>query len=332
MFEFAVPWMFFLLPLPILVRWLAPAYKARIQAVRAPFFDDIAELSGDTPARGAVVQRRNWFQSLLLPVVWLLLIAALAMPQWLEDPITRIESTRDMMLAVDLSGSMEARDFLDPGGNRIDRLEAVKLVLDDFIRRREGDRLGLIIFGTAAFLQVPFTQDHDTFRILLQETQVRMAGPQTMIGDAVGLGMKLFENSETDNRVLILLTDGNDTGSKVPPIRAAGIAAQNEVTIHTIAVGDPQTVGEEALDTETLKEMSGATGGRFFQAMDREELERIYEQLDELEPLEIETLSNRPRRQLFFYPVALVLILLLAYHLIMAVASRMRLRRGGHDG
>jgi Ca-activated chloride channel family protein len=174
---------------------------------------------------------------------------------------------------------------------------------------------------------VPFTQDFETFRFLLDEAQVRMAGPQTMIGDAIGLSIKLFENSETQNRVLILLTDGNDTGSKVPPVRAAGIAAQNGVTIHTIAMGDPETIGENKLDIDILKEISEVTGGEFSQAMNREELEQVYRKLDELEPLQFETLSYRPRRQLFFYPIALLLVLMIFYHLLAALSSLIHTRR-----
>jgi Ca-activated chloride channel family protein len=324
MFEFTYPWMFALLVLPFFIRLLAKPYKEQREAVQAPFFETLQKVTGQTPGRGAVILRPKLFQKLTLPLAWLLIVSAMARPQWVEDPITRIEAGRDLMLAVDLSGSMEARDFLDTEGDRIDRLEAIKLVLDDFISRREGDRLGLILFGTAAYLQVPFMQDYDTFRILLDEAQVRMAGPQTMIGDAIGLAIKLFENSESENKVMILLTDGNDTGSQVPPSRAAGIAAQNGVTIHTIAMGDPATVGEEALDIEALQEISELTEGQFFMGMNREELEDIYRQLDELEPLEFETLSYRPRRPLYFYPVGIFLVLYIIYHLMMASRSLLR--------
>jgi len=321
MFEFTYPWMFALLVLPFFVRLLTKPYKEQREAVRAPFFEKLREITGQTPARGAVVLRPKFLQKLMLPLAWIFIVSALARPQWVEDPITRIEAGRDLMLAVDLSGSMDTRDFLDAEGSRIDRLEAVKLVLDDFISRREGDRLGLILFGTAAFLQGPFSQDYETFRILLDEAQVRMAGPQTMIGDAIGLAIKLFENSESDNKVMILLTDGNDTGSKVPPSRAAGIASQNNVVIHTIAIGDPTTVGEEALDVEALQEISDITDGQFFMGMNREELENIYHRLDEIEPLEFETLSYRPKQPLYFYPVGAFLGLYIIYHLMMASRS-----------
>ena len=318
MLEFDYPWIFFLLPLPLLVYWLSGAYKERREAVRSPFFEKLAEFTGRKPEAGAVILRSNLLQKILGPLVWLLVLAALARPQWVEDPITKILAARDLMLAVDLSGSMEERDFTDPDGNRIDRLEAVRMVLDGFIERREGDRIGLIVFGNAAYLQAPLTQDHEICRLLLAEARVRMAGPQTMMGDAIGLATKLFAASETEKRVLILLTDGNDTGSKVPPGRAAAIAADHNVTIHTIAIGDPQTTGERALDIETLQEISETAGGRFFRADDREQLEEIYQEIEKLEPDEFESLSYRPTRPLYHWPLGAAAVLIMGYHLLMA--------------
>ena len=321
MFEFAYPWMYALLMLPFIVRLFFRPYKEQREAVQAPFFENLKKITGQAPGKGAAILRPRLLQRLMLPLAWVLIVTSLARPQWVENPIIKIESGRDLMLAVDLSGSMEERDFTDPEGNRIDRLEAVKFVLNDFIDRREGDRLGLILFGTTAYLQVPFTQDYITFRLLLEEAQVRMAGPQTMIGDAIGLAIKLFGESESENKVMILLTDGNDTGSQVPPSRAAGIAHQNDVTIHTIAIGDPTTVGEQELDITALQEISEITGGRFFLGMNREELEDIYHNLDDLEPVEFETLSYRPRQPLYFYPIGIFFVLYLIYHLSMALRS-----------
>ena len=286
-------------------------------------------MTGQTPAKGAVVLRRSLMQKLLAPVVWIAIVTALARPQWVEEPITKIQSARDLMVAVDLSGSMEAEDFSDAQGNRMTRLEAVKRVLDDFIARRKGDRLGLIFFGNAAFLQVPFTQDYDTVRLLLDEAQVRMAGPQTMLGDAIGLAIKLFEESDVENRVLILLTDGNDTGSKVPPVKAAEIAKQRKITIYTIAIGDPETVGEDKLDIETLQKMAELTGGSYFHANNRGELAQIYQQLDQLEPEQFESLSYRPKRPLFHWPLGLFLVLMIGYHSLNAVNSLRKQRKSG---
>ena len=331
MLEFDYPWLFFLLPIPLLVWWFVPPYKEQRDAIRTPFFEELAGLTGKSPAPGAVILHRSWVQRLLLPVCWGLLVCALARPQWVEDPITKIDSARDLMIAVDLSGSMEAMDFNDPSGELIDRLSAVKIVLNDFMTRRKGDRLGLIFFGTAAFLQVPFTQDHDTCRVLLEEAQVRMAGPQTMLGDAIGLAIKLFEKSKTTNRVLILLTDGNDTGSKVPPIKAAEIASEQDVTVYCVAIGDPETTGEQKLDETTLQDIAARTGGRFYRAMDREQLERIYQDLEQLEPQEFETLSYRPKRALFHWPLGSTTILILGYHGLFVLVSRLK-REVHRDG
>jgi len=213
------------------------------------------------------------------------------------------------MLLVDLSGSMEAEDFTNAAGDKVDRLTAVKEVLDDFLTRREGDRVGLIVFGNAAFVQVPFTQDLDACRMLLEETAVRMAGPKTAFGDAIGLGITLFERSEVEDRVMIALTDGNDTGSKIPPAEAAKIAADNEIQIHVVGVGDPAATGEELLDEEALQAVADTTGGRYFFAQDRDELEEIYDELDRLGTREVEAETYRPRVDLFYWPLAAFLIL-----------------------
>ena len=221
----------------------------------------------------------------------------------------------------------ELADFTDENGSLVDRLTAVKWVLADFVERRSSDRLGLILFGNAAFLQVPFTLDHDVFRVLLEESRIGMAGPQTMMGDAIGLAIKTFDASEAEQRVLILLTDGNDTGSRVPPPRAARIAADRGITIHAIGVGDPAAAGEAPLDEATLQGMVEVTGGRFFRANDSEELEDVYRQLDALEPLELETASYRPKRDLFHLPLAAFLVLLLGYHFLMAGTTWARRQR-----
>jgi len=305
---------FLLLPFPLLLRVLLPFYREEKESVRAPFFDEIASAAGLTPSGGAVVLRRNPGQWIILSLCWFLVVAALARPQWVGEPIEEIQSARDLMLAVDLSGSMETADFVDEEGNRVDRLTAVKMVLRDFVAQRETDRLGLILFGNAAFLQVPFTLDHEVFLSLLDEAQIGMAGPQTMIGDALGLAIKAYEASEAEQRTLILLTDGNDTGSKVPPAKAAEIAAQHEITIYSIGVGDPAAAGEAPLDEATLRMISEITGGRFFQANDREELEDVYRELDQLEPLDFESTSFRPTDELYFWPVIAMLLLVLGYH------------------
>jgi Ca-activated chloride channel family protein len=322
MLELAYPWVFLLLPAPVIALWLLPIYREPRRGLRLPFFDQVAQATGQTPAPSALVMRRGWFQWLIAVLVWGLTIGALARPQWVEEPIVRIDPARDLLLAVDLSGSMDTRDFVDPEGSRMDRLSAVKRVLGDFISRRAGDRLGLIVFGQAPYMQAPFTLDHDLVRLLLDESRVGMAGPQTMMGDAIGLAIKHFEHAETEKRVLILLTDGNDTGSRVPPGRAAEIAGERGIVIYTIGVGDPEAAGEAPLNVELLESIAEGTGGAFFRADDRGQLEDVAAAIDILEPSQVETLSYRPKLPLFFWPLGFAVGLVLLYSSAMAWVTR----------
>lgn len=327
MLQFAIPWAFALLPLPLLVRWLSPAYREPRLAVRVPFMDRLRRVTGtETDTRPAVMRRRR-LQWLHLVLVWLGVVTAAARPQWLSDPIVRELPMRDLLVALDLSGSMETRDFTDPSGATMERLQAAKQVLDGFLQRREGDRVGLIFFGSAAFVQAPFTDDLDVARELLDEAQVRMLGPRTVLGDAIGAAIPLFQRSAVEERVLIVLTDGNDTGSMVPPTRAAEIARDEGVVIHTVAMGDPQAAGEQALDEATLTAMAETTGGRYFHAADRAALAQIYDELDRLNPKQVETASYRPQQELFHWPLGVALLLSLLTLGIGEAASRIALAR-----
>ena len=322
MLTFANPWLFLLIPLPWLVRKLLPAHHERKAAVRVPFLQRLSRLVGQQPGSGLAMTRRPLSQWLFLSLTWLFVIVALTRPQWLDEPIVKELPMRDLLVAVDLSGSMEAQDFTDAGGNSVDRLTAVKQVLDTFFARRDGDRVGLILFGSAAFVQVPFTADLDVVRELLDEAQIRMLGPRTMLGDAMGLAINLFERSEVDERVMIVLTDGNDTGSLVPPERAAEIARDNGVVIYTIAIGDPTAVGEQALDEKSLENIATTTGGGYFHANDRQELEAIYTHLDEINPRQVETQSYRPLIDLYYWPLAAGVLISLLYMMFLEIRLR----------
>lgn len=303
MLTFAHIWIFVLLPLPLIAARLLPPHKESTPAVRVPFMDRIRQAAGEaSPARKHSGILKSW-------IVWIPLLAALARPQWIEPPIEKQIPTRDLLLIVDLSGSMDAEDFTDADGNRTDRLTATKEVVGDFLLRREGDRVGLVVFGNAPFLQAPFTTDLDLCRRLLDETAVRMAGPSTAFGDAIGLGITLFEESDAPNKTIIALTDGNDTASAVPPTEAAQVARDRGITIHTIAMGNPETLGEEKLDETTLKKVAQTTGGKYFLALNRSELESIYATLDQLETREVSAISHRPRRDLYYWPLAAALAL-----------------------
>lgn len=323
MLTFASNWAFLLIPLPLLVWWLAPAPAPRREALRVPFFD---RLVGAQQAGGASQKSSRgggrWLKGLWLKgLLWGLVIVALARPQWIEPPIERTVPTRDLLLLVDLSASMGHEDFTNAGGNVVDRLSALKEVLGDFLRHRQGDRVGLVVFGNSPFLQVPFSTDLDLSKQLLDETRVGMAGPQTALGDAIGLGIQLFENSDAPAKTMIVLTDGNDTASAVPPSEAARIAADREITIHAIAMGDPTTVGEEKIDEEELSSVAQITGGQMSLALDRDDLSAAYQTLDSLETRDVKTVSHRPRREFYYFPVAVALVLSLGSELRKLIRS-----------
>lgn len=307
MLTFTSLWIFALLPLPWLVyRFLPPRQTTRI-AVRVPFGDRIqAADTGDSKTRKA----SRKMSALLLPsLIWLLTLTALARPQWLETPVTRDEPTRDLLLLVDLSGSMRQEDFTNSAGAKVDRLQAVKEVLGEFLIRRKGDRVGLVVFGDSPFLQAPFSTDLELSRHLLEETAIGMAGPRTAFGDAIGLGVTLFEKSDAPAKTIIALTDGNDTSSQVPAVEAARVARARDIRIHTVAIGDPTTTGEERLDEDALRAVAEVSGGSYFFAADRAQLAGIYEELDKIETRQVKVISHRPRRELFYWPMLAALLL-----------------------
>jgi Ca-activated chloride channel family protein len=319
-FAFQHPWLLLAIFLPILIRLLAPPREVTDAYLHAPFTRELSALTGGNQSF-AMVNGGNLIQRVLLVLVWILLTIALARPQWIDEPIIRELPGRDLLIAIDLSGSMAARDFRDAAGEPIDRLSAVKEIMDEFLTRRDGDRVGLLFFGTSPFIQVPFTDDLEVCRKLLKEAQVRMAGPQTMLGDAVGKAITVFKSSNVAEKVLIVLADGNDSGSLVPPLKAAGLARDEGIKIHTIGMGDPTTVGEEKLDTLTLESMATTTGGQFFLAIDRSELERVYENIDQIMTKDVETVSYRPVNDLYFWPLLFAVITTLAYHGVRLAAT-----------
>lgn len=327
MFQLEYPWLLLVLPLPLLVWWLLPPYGERTRAVRVPFFDDLSSITGQTPARGAVVLRGNWVRRVCAPLCWALVVLALAGPQWLEPPVERTESARDLLLAIDLSGSMATNDFVDAQGQRVDRLAAVKEVVDDFIQRRKTDRIGLIVFGTHAFPQAPLTLDHTAVRELLQELQVGMAGKQTAIGDAIGMAVKMTGKSKQRDRVLILLTDGNDTASRLPADKAAQIARQHRIVVHTIGIGDPAATGENRVDLVALARIATVTGGTSYRGENREQLAGIYALLDRMTPSKVKHQVYRPKVRLYYYPLGAALALMLLYHALMLVLFAPMARR-----
>ncbi|MBE9635480.1 VWA domain-containing protein [Salipiger mangrovisoli] len=327
MISLAAPWLLLLLPLPLLVRWLVPPHRERESALRFPFFRRMAEAAGAEPRAGAVVLSRPMVSAITAALCWGLVVLALARPERVGAPITIETAARDVVLAIDISGSMDARDFATSDGERIQRLAGVRQVVRAFVAGREGDRMALIVFGTAAYLQAPLTDDLTTITELLDRTEVGMAGPHTAFGDAIGLAIRTFEASDIDQRLLILLSDGSDTASRMSPVNAAEIAADRGVEIFAIGVGDPEATGENRVDLAALQAVAERTRGQYFFAEDAAALEAVYARIDQLAPRETETLSFRPRLSLSWIPLGLASLLGLASVVWLQLRGRAR-RRG----
>ena len=336
MIEFIWPAVFLLLPLPWLSwRLLRPAQTEQA-ALRAPFFDSWAELNA-RQARGRGGSRAA--SALILILIWCLLLTAAARPTWIGDSITLPREGRDLLLAVDISGSMQIEDMRS-GQNLVPRLNAVKAVIGEFVQRRRGDRIGLILFGTQAYLQAPLTFDSATVKRFLQEAQIGFAGKETAIGDAIGLAVKRLRQRPAQSRILILLTDGANTAGEVSPLGAAALAAENDIRIYTVGVGADEmrvpgifgssfgsrvTNPSRDLDEATLQRIADTTGGRYFRARDPAQLTEIYRLLDQLEPVDQSAATYRPRQSLFQWPLAVAMglsLLLAATRLAGARSSR----------
>jgi Ca-activated chloride channel family protein len=322
--ELAYPFALLALPLPLLIWWLMPPHREAVSALRIPFFEETVAAVGVEAQSGAMILRRRWLQRIASILVWSLLVVGLAKPELIGDPIVRTEAARDVMLAIDLSASMDYKDFPDEGGTMSRRLDGVKRVVDQFVAERSDDRIGLIVFGDKAYLQLPFTRDLKSAQALVDLMEVGMAGPRTAIGDAIGLAIKNFESSELDDQLLILLTDGNDTASKMTPINAAAIAAENDIAIYTIGVGDTEARGEDRVDFDALEAVSSRTGGAFFEATDETSLQQVYARIDELAVADVKTTEWRPRKSLLQWPAGAALILSLVTYLLLLLGARRR--------
>ncbi len=316
------PWVFLLLPLPWVVRVLLPAKEqpqATLKVAHIGAWQQATDSSNEIKASGLLSPAL-----LLALVVWLLLLTALARPYKLGEVVEMPISGRDLLLAVDLSPSMEIED-MQLNGRAVDRLVVTKKVLGDFIDRRVGDRLGLVLFGDEAYLQAPLTFDRNTVKELLMESQIGLAGPKTAIGDALGLSVKRLQNESDSSRVIILLTDGSNNAGELEPIKAAELAAQNNIRIYAVGLGaeamqvasffGTRTINPTAdMDEVALEEIAKLTGGAYFRARNSQELNQIYALLNELEPAEQDPQVFRPQKNLYYWPLlwAFCLSLLLA--------------------
>lgn len=312
------PWALALAPLPLLYRYWRQPINQTINALRAPAMLAISE------PQNSQFKSVSWLKNLLkilLGLCWLCTLLALSRPQWIGDPVALPTSGRDLLLAVDISPSMRQRD-MRMGGQALNRLDAVKSVVGDFVTKREGDRLGLVLFGEQAYLQTPLTFDRKTLQTLLYEAQLGFAGSNgTAIGDAIGLAVKRLQDRPESLRVVILLTDGANNAGALEPLKAAQLANRAKVKIYTIGVG---ARGANGLDENALAEVAKITGGKFFRARNPKELEAIYQELNRLEPVDQDAETIRPTISLYHWPLGIAFVL----SLLIAIVRQ----RGGFHG
>lgn len=322
MFEFSFLWIFLLLPLPLLMARLKAKEQTQA-ALRVPFFQQAKMLQQNVSGSA-----KSSLKKISLWLIWLATVCAAANPQWVGDPVKMPSSGRDLLLAVDISGSMREPDMVYQQ-YRITRLMAVKKVIGDFVARRTSDRLGLILFGTNAYLQAPLTFDTNTVQQMLLESEVGMAGESTAIGDAIALGIKRLKDYPDNKRVMILLTDGQNTAGEITPEQATDLAVTAKTKIYTIAFSPY----EQEVDGEAMRYIADTTGGDYFRARNMQELEEIHHQLDQLEPSEADAETFRPVKKLFYWPLALAFLLslwLVVLHLIKQGVAKPMKQQGGN--
>lgn len=336
MINFENLWWLLLFPLPFVIRkWSKPAVVKNNSGLKVPFFTHLNNLNSTN-------QHQNSFswKLYLAYLIWLLLLIAAAGPQWLGKPVDLPRSGRDILLAIDISGSMQIPD-MELDNQPTDRLTVVKNVAQQFIKDRNGDRLGLVLFGTKAYLQTPLTFDLKTVRHMLLDATVGLAGTQTAIGDAIGMAIKHFKNYPKDNKVIILLTDGVNNEGSVSPLEAAKIAAKYGIRIYTVGLGSNQVVvpsllgpqiltgSDYELDEETLKEIASLTHGIYFRASNPQELRDVYENLNRIEPRIGEAEVFRPKTPLYYWPLGLAFILMLSMMLVPLLKINMTFNHRG---
>lgn len=311
MLDFGYPWLGLLAIAPLLIRKKRHSHSG--SALTLPPLAKFASKQANNSAQ--------WFSvsSILMLFIWLALVVAAMQPRWSGEPITIPQQGRDLMLALDLSGSMEIADMAVQG-QTINRLDAVKYVVSDFIKQRQGDRIGLILFADAAYQQTPLTFDLITVQKMLDDSVLRLVGTRTAIGEAIGLAVKRLNTYDSSNKVLILLSDGANTAGNIQPLEALQLAKAAGVKIHTVGVGADQMIQQSVfgrrvvnpsqdLDEALLTKIAEETGGRYFRARDLAELQKIYQLLDQLEPIERDSLTYRPQRSLVHWPLAIAVLL-----------------------
>lgn len=308
MFELAWPWVLLLLPVPWLIRRYLPPVRQQGTELCVPFFHELHALN-TAQHTGLRVWRS---QTAVYLLIWLLLISAAARPQLQGELLEQPSSGRDLLIALDVSSSMLYSDItLDQ--HSLSRMDFVKQLLNDFISKRHGDRLGLILFGSQAYLQAPLTYDHHSVTTWLNEAQPGIAGANTSIGDAIGLAIKRLRMRPAENRILLLITDGANTSGVMAPLAAAQLAAHYHIKIYTIGIGNRVTA-EAAhnlhdtsgldLDEQSLQAIAEISSGQYFHASHMADLTHINNTLNRLEPAVQLHTPQRHIKQLYSWPLS----------------------------
>ncbi len=316
MINLVLPWVLLAIPLPLLMLLLPEKNQSQAAALKMPI------LIQDSASQSFSANNKKSPRVLFI-FIWSLIVLSASQPQWLGEAVNVPTEGREMMIAVDLSGSMQVED-MEINGSTVNRLDMLKIVLGDFIERRTGDRLGLILFGDDAYMQTPMTFDRKTVQQMLDEAVLGLVGKQTAIGDAIALAVKRFDEKKKSNRVLLLLTDGQNTAGKITPDQALELAVAKDITIYSVGIGADVMIQNSLfgkrkinpsseLDEESLQRLSDKTGGRYFRARDSQDMSEIYQLLDELEPIEQDQQQMRPLTALFYWPLSMALLLTFIY-------------------
>lgn len=315
MFELASPWLLLFLFLPLLIWLFLPqAQEQGSAALSVPFYQAMQKI--------VVTEPRFAEASHALPLfyaIWILLVIALAGPRWVGDPIPLQQEGRNIMMVVDLSGSMAITDMQEKG-RIVSRLFVVKQAAKRFVQQRVGDRVGLILFGTKAYLQTPLTFDRHSILMRIDDASPGLAGQTTSIGDALGLAVKKLQDVAQSSRVIILLTDGVNNSGVIAPLKAAQIAQSEGIKVYTIGLGGNESRGffnftspNQELDEDTLKKIAQTTNGRYFRASDPQGLQEIYSKINQLEPVSQENVIIRPKQEYYMWPAGMALFLLMGW-------------------
>lgn len=315
MFELVTPWALIALPLPLVIWLIMPRANTTSQrALNIPFFTRLSSIQTTQAHHSA--GSYAW-----LVLIWILLVVALSGPRWVGEPRPLSREGHNIMLILDISGSMDIQDHL-LNGRPSTRLSLVKHAAEMFIQHRPGDQLGLILFGTRAYLQTPLTHDHETVLMRLKDATVGLAGKTTSIGDALGLAVKHMQHIPAKGRVVILLTDGANNSGTLPPLKAAKLAQSDDIKVYTIGLGSSNTayrrygsipVMADDLDENTLKTIASMTSGRYFRANDKRSLDNIYQLINQLETVSQSDATVRPETQYYLWPLTLALCLFLLW-------------------